>query len=142
MAITKFSSPLPSLYLGYRYESMTLLSKLPNLGSLSRFSEMLTGVGCYKTLTPCQGLDKFRKILIVKNLSYFSIESDFLRAGQVSPRNIQQQVRDMSANANYWSPVTQSKNNSSSLVFGPSNIYSSDTNSRLYGFSLRCLLLG
>ena len=65
----------------------------------------------------------------------------FLRAGYVDPWASYQQVRNVGAGGHYWSSVADSAPYARNLYFNPADVYPSYGNDRLYGFSVRCLML-
>ena len=71
-----------------------------------------------------------------------SIGDSFGRAGFVGPHPSDRQSRGLGANALYWSSVAPSGTNGYNLNFDATGVYPSASNSRAYGFPLRCLAHG
>ncbi len=68
---------------------------------------------------------------------------DFLRAGGVIPVVNLQQVSNIDATANYWSPIVETNIHVYTLHFYLDDaIVPSHIDHRFYGLPLRCLLLG
>ncbi len=67
----------------------------------------------------------------------------FLRAGLILPWSHHQRIRAIADYAYAWSSIADAKKtNAYRLVLDPDLVFPSNTDVRLYAFSLRCLLLG